>query len=285
MADINLTEKELGFINDCVMGKRGVLKETPGAPFPSLYRKGIIEKKDGGLVVAKQFRDLFYTEEQIVEITPEAVVLESDTEPKPVQHHKKPIIAVFNPGLTKANEPFEGYMDLMKDLCDGLDEKVTKGTDEFALIEKVKGIHFKAKRALEAEGEAPVIDQVSTDVKRPMWIKKLAPVVAAYFGVETARGTEEDRKCAVFTGEGHMCAAARAAFDYMYKIGNRRAQRRYDQLLFAETKGDTKGAYDSSANEYVAKAYEVFGLHKTDVVDEDGNVIGTASAIEMSKTE
>lgn len=286
MAEVKFTEKELGFINDCVMGEHGVLKEMPARPFPSLYRKGVIEKKGDEFFVGKQFRDMFYTEEQVVDITPDGVVLESDLKPKPEAGPKaKSIVEVYNPDVTKANEPFEGYMDLMRDLCDGLDEKRSKDIDECDLIEKVPAIHFKAKRAREAEGDACELEQVSMATKRPLWIRDLAPVVAAYFGVEAKRGEGYAKKRAVFVGEGHMAAAARIAFDYLYKIGNRRAQRHYDSLLFGGSKDKTHGVYEADARGYIDAAIEIFGHRATDVLDESGEVVGEASAIEMSVQE
>ena len=44
MAEITFTERELGFINECAIDKKGVLVEMPANPFPSLYRKGVIAK-------------------------------------------------------------------------------------------------------------------------------------------------------------------------------------------------------------------------------------------------
>lgn len=68
MVEVTFTEKELGFINECAIDKKGVLVEMPANPFPSLYRKGVITKKGDDLTVTKDFRDMFCLADQVVHI-------------------------------------------------------------------------------------------------------------------------------------------------------------------------------------------------------------------------
>ena len=68
MAEVTFTEKELGFINECAIDKKGVLVEMPANPFPSLYRKGVIAKKGDDLTVTKDFREMFCLDGQVVQI-------------------------------------------------------------------------------------------------------------------------------------------------------------------------------------------------------------------------
>ena len=104
----------------------------------------------------------------------------------------------------------------------------------------------------------------------------LGEMCARYFGVghhlDSARDT-------YFDGEGYMASACEFSYKYLFTLGNRIAQRHYDDLLV--TGGETRGAYNKKADEFleeVAKRFQKWSDEWAEahtVVDpETGEAIG-----------
>lgn len=289
MAEVKFTEKELGFINECTIDKKGAIVEMPANPFPSLYRKGIIKKgKDGSLVVPKEFRDMFYLDSQVIKVDltqePEPEP-EPESEPVPCPEPKKqqakprkkaekepakPIVK-FKYGetgdvLLPDGVP-EEYAEFRQLAAAGLNDRRTKGIDEFVLIEKVAEVKEIAREARAENGSEGEREERTLVGSRKRWRYDLADAVAAYFGVKWAK---EGREIA-FTGDLYMAGAAELAFEYLYIIGNRRAQRFYDDCL-ADGK-PTVGIYNEKAEEFMEAVIERLRPEPMEV-EVDGEVAG-----------
>lgn len=149
MAEVTFTEKELGFINECTIDKKGVLVEMPANPFPSLYRKGVIAKKGDALTVTKDFRGMFCLEGQVVHIDL------TKAEDEPENGGKK-----FKYGETGdviiEDAPVD-YADFRQAIAANLRDRRTKGIDEFQLIDKAVQVYDAAREARAATAtRAPV---------------------------------------------------------------------------------------------------------------------------------
>ena len=82
---------------------------------------------------------------------------------------------------------------------------------------------------------------------------------------------EVDKREIVFTGDLYMAGAAELVFEYLFKIGNRRAQRCYDERLFAGE--PTVGVYAEKAAEFMAEVEKRL-QHEGADVEVDGEVVG-----------
>lgn len=285
MAGVKFTERELGFIDECTIDKKGAIVEMPANPFPSLYRKGVIEKgKDGSLVVPKEFRDMFYLDSQVVKVdlTKEP---EQESEPVPCPEPKKrrakprkkaekepakPIVK-FKYGetgdvLMPGGVP-EEYAAFRQLAAAGLNDRRTKGIDELVLIEKVAEVKEIAREARAENGSEGEREERTLVGSRKRWRYGLAGAVAAYFGVKWAK---EGREIA-FKGDLYMAGAAELAFEYLYIIGNRRAQRFCDDCL-ADGK-PTVGVYNGKAEEFMRAVIERLQPEPIGV-EVDGEVAG-----------
>ena len=287
MAEVKFTERELGFINECTIDKKGAIVEMPANPLPSLYRKGVIEKgKDGSLVVPKEFRNMFYLDSQVIKVDltqePEP---EQGSEPVPCPEPKKqrakprkkaekakakPIVK-FKYGetgdvLLPDGVP-EEYAAFRQIAAAGLNDRRTKGIDEFVLIEKVAEVKEIAREARAENGSEGEREERTDKGSRKRWRYELADAVATYFGVEFARDGRE----IVFRGDLYMAGAAELAFEYLYIIGNRRAQRFCEDLL---ADGEPAvGVYNEKAEEFMEAVIE--RLHPEPMeVEVDGEVAG-----------
>ena len=305
MAEVKFTEKELGFINECTIDKKGAIVEMPANPFPSLYRKGVIEKgKDGSLMVPKEFRDMFYLDSQVVRVTvkPAGTMVEHvaevrgwqdyvepepepESEPVPCPEPKKqqakprkkaerepakPIVK-FKYGETgdvlMPDGVPEEYAAFRQLAAAGLNDHRTKGIDEFVLIEKVAEVKEIAREARAENGSEGDREERTDKGSRKRWRYDLAEAVAAYFGVKCARDGRE----IVFRGDLYMAGAAELAFEYLYIIGNRRAQRFYDDRL---ADGEpTVGVYNEKAEEFMGAVRERLQPEPMKV-EVDGEVAG-----------
>ena len=285
MAEVKFTEKELGFINECTIDKKGAIVEMPANPFPSLYRKGVIEKgKDGSLTVPKEFREMFYLDSQVVKVD---LTKEPEPESKPVpcpepkkqqakprkKAEKKPAksIVKFKYGetgdvLLPDGVP-EEYAAFRRLAAAGLNDHRTKGIDEFVLIEKIAEVKEIAREARAENGSEGDREERTDKGSRKRWRYDLAEAVAAYFGIEFARDGRE----IVFRGDLYMTGAAELAFEYLYIIGNRRAQRFYDDCL-ADGK-PTVGVYNEKAEEFMEAVRERLQPEPMEV-EVDGEVAG-----------
>lgn len=289
MAEVKFTEKELGFINECAIDKKGAIVEMPANPFPSLYRKGVIEKgKDGSLVVPKEFRDMFYLDSQVVKVDltkkPEPEP-EQESEPVPCPEPKKqrakprkkaekgparPVVK-FKYGETgdvlMPDGVPEEYAAFRQLAAAGLNDRRTKGIDELVLIEKVAEVKEIAREARAENGSEGDREERTDKGSRKRWRYGLAGAVAAYFGVKWAK---EGREIA-FKGDLYMAGAAELAFEYLYIIGNRRAQRFCDDCL-ADGK-PTVGVYNDKAEEFMRAVIERLKPEPMEV-EVDGEVAG-----------
>lgn len=289
MAEVKFTEKELGFINECTIDRKGAIVEMPANPLPSLYRKGVIEKgKDGSLVVPKEFREMFYLDSQVVKVdlTQEPVPEpEPESEPVPCPEPKKqrakprkkaekepakPVVR-FKYGetgdvLLPDGVP-EKYAAFRQLAAAGLNDHRTKGIDELVLIEKVAEVKEIAREARAENGSEGDREERTDKGSRKRWRYDLAEAVAAYFGVKCTRDGRE----IVFRGDLYMAGAAELAFEYLYIIGNRRAQRFYDELLAAGE--PTIGAYNEKAEEFMVAVRERLPPEPMEV-EVDGEVAG-----------
>lgn len=259
MAEVTFTEKELGFINECAIDKTGVLVEIPANPFPSLYRKGVIAKKGDALMVTKDFRDMFYLDGQVVHIDL------TKAEGEPEDGGKK-----FKYGETGdviiEDAPVD-YAGFRQAIAANLRDRRTKDIDEFQLIDKALQVYDAAREARAANGDEGTRSEHTTVGSRKHWRYALADTVSAFFGV----GVAVDKREIVFTGDLYMAGAAELVFEYLFKIGNRRAQRCYDERLFAGE--PTVGVYAEKAAEFIAEVEKRL-QHEGADIEVDGEVVG-----------
>lgn len=259
MAELTFTEKELGFINECAIDKTGVLVEIPANPLPSLYRKGVIAKKGDALMVTKDFRDMFYLDGQVVHIDL------TKAEGEPEDGGKK-----FKYGETGdviiEDAPVD-YAGFRQAIAANLRDRRTKDIDEFQLIDKALQVYDAAREARAANGDEGTRSEHTTVGSRKHWRYALADTVSAFFGV----GVAVDKREIVFTGDLYMAGAAELVFEYLFKIGNRRAQRCYDERLFAGE--PTVGVYAEKAAEFIAEVEKRL-QHEGADIEVDGEVVG-----------
>lgn len=259
MAEVTFTEKELGFINGCTIDKKGVLVEMPANPFPSLYRKGVIAKKGDALTVTKDFRGMFCLEGQVVHIDL------TKAEDEPENGGKK-----FKYGETGdviiEDAPVD-YAGFRQAIAANLRDRRTKDIDEFQLIDKAVQVYDAAREARATNGDEGTRSEHTTVGSRKHWRYDLADTVSAYFGV----GMEVDMREIVFTGDLYMAGAAELVFEYLFKIGNRRAQRCYDERLFAGE--PTVGVYAEKAAEFMTEVKKRL-QHEGADIEVDGKVVG-----------
>ena len=259
MADVTFTEKELGFINECAIDKKGMLVEMPANPFPSLYRKGVIAKKRDGLMVTKDFREMFCLDGQVVHVDPTKAEGEPECDGKKFKYGETGDVIIED-----APVDYAGFRQaIAANLCD----RRTKGVDELQLIDKAVQAYDAAREARAANGDEGTRSERTTAGSRKHWRYGLADTVSAYFGV----GMEVDRREIVFTGDLYMAGAAELVFEYLFKIGNRRAQRCYDERLFAGE--PTVGVYAEKAAEFMAEVEKRL-RHEGAEVEVDGEVVG-----------
>lgn len=258
MAGVTFTEKELGFIDGCAIDRKGVLVEMPANPFPSLYRKGVIARRGDDLMVTRGFREMFCLDGQAVHVD----LTRAEGEPGGG--------GKFRYGETGdviiGDEPVD-YAGFRQAVAANLRDRRTKGVDEFQLIDKAVQVYGAAREARAANGDEGTRSEHTTAGSRKHWRYGLADAVSAYFGV----GMGVDGREIVFTGDLYMAGAAELAFEYLFKIGNRRAQRSYDERLFAGE--PTAGVYAGKAAEFMAEVERRL-RHEGAEVEVDGEVVG-----------
>lgn len=259
MAEVTFTEKELGFINECVIDKKGVLVEMPASPFPSLYRKGVIAKKGDALTVAKDFRDMFYLDGQVVHVDLTRAEGEPEDDSKKFKYGETGDVII-------EDAPVD-YAGFRQAVAANLRDRRTKGVDEFQLIDKAVQVYGAAREARAANGDEGTRSEHTTVGSRKRWRYALADAVSAYFGVSTA----VDKREIVFTGDLYMAGAAELTFEYLFRIGNRRAQRCYDERLFAGE--PTVGVYAEKVAEFMAEVEKRL-RHEGADIEVDGEVVG-----------
>ena len=259
MAGVTFTEKELGFIDECAIDKKGVLVDMPANPFPSLYRKGVIAKRGDGLMVAKGFREMFCLAGQVVHVDPTKAEGEPGGDGRKFKYGETGDVII-------EDEPMD-YAGFRQAVAANLDDRRTKGIDEFQLIDKAVQVYDAAREARAANGDEGTRSEHTTAGSRKHWRYGLADTVSAYFGVRM----EVDRREIVFTGDLYMAGAAELTFEYLFKIGNRRAQRRYDERLFAGE--PTVGVYAGKAAEFMAEVEKRL-RHEGADIEVDGEVVG-----------
>lgn len=259
MAEVTFTEKELGFINGCTIDKKGVLVETPANPFPSLYRKGVIAKKGDGIIVTKGFRDMFCLDGQVVHID----LTKAEGEPGDSGRRFK----YGETGDVIIEDAPVDYACFRQAVAANLRDRRTKGIDEFQLIDKAVQVYDAAREARAANGDEGTRSEHTTIGSRWHWRYALADTVAAFFGVDM---DVEEREI-VFTGDLYMAGAAELAFEYLFKIGNRRALRCCDELMFSGK--STVGVYAGKAAEFMAEVEKRL-RHEGADIEVDGEVVG-----------
>lgn len=259
MAEVTFTEKELGFINECAIDKKGVLVEMPANPFPSLYRKGVITKKGDDLTVTKDFRDMFCLADQVVHID----LTKADGGPEDGTKKFK----YGETGDVIIEDAPADYAGFRQAIAANLRDRRTKGIDEFQLIDKAVQVYDAAREARAANGDEGTRSEHTTIGSRWHWRYALADAVAAFFGVSM----EVDKREIVFTGDLYMAGAAELTFEYLFKIGNRRAQRYCDELLFSGK--STVGVYAEKAAEFMAEVEKRL-QHEGTSIEVDGEVVG-----------
>lgn len=259
MAGVTFTEKELGFIDGCAIDKKGVLVEMPANPFPSLYRKGVIAKKGGDLIVTKGFRDMFCLDGRVVHID----LTKAEGEPEDTGRRFK----YGETGDVIIEDAPVDYAGFRQAVAANLRDRRTKGIDEFQLIDKAVQVYDAAREARAANGDEGTRSEHTTVGGRWHWRYALADTVAAFFGV----GMDVDRREIVFTGDLYMAGAAELAFEYLFKIGNRRALRCCDELMFSGK--STVGVYAEKAAEFMAEVERRL-RHEGTEVEVDGEVVG-----------
>lgn len=269
MSEVKFTEKELGFIDECTIDKKGVLVEMPANPFPSLYRKGVISKKGDDLTVAKDFRGMFCLDSQVVHVDLTKAEGEPEDDGKKFKYGETGDVII-------EDEPMD-YASFRQAIAANLRDRRTKGVDEFQLIDKVAQVYETAREARAANGDEGTRSEHSTVGSRKRWRYDLADAVSAFFDV----GMEVDKREIVFTGDLYMAGAAELAFEYLFKIGNRRAQRCYDERLFAGE--PTVGVYAEKAAEFMAEVEKRL-QHEGAEVEVDGEVVGEV-VVDLDRVE
>lgn len=259
MAEVTFTDKELGFIDECAIDKKGVLVEMPANPLPSLYRKGVIAKKGDDLMVAKDFREMFCLDGQVVHIDLTKAEGEPEGDGKKFKYGETGDVLI-------EDEPMD-YAGFRQAIAANLRDRRTKGIDEFQLIDKAVQVYDAAREARAANGDEGTRSEHTTIGSRRHWRYALADAVAAFFGV----GMDVDKREIVFTGDLYMAGSAELAFEYLFKIGNRRAQRYCDERMFAGE--STVGVYAEKAAEFMAEVEKRL-RHEGAEVEVDGEVVG-----------
>lgn len=259
MAEVTFTEKELGFIDECAIDKKGVLVEMPTNPLPSLYRKGVIAKGGGGLTVRKDFRKMFCLDSQLVHVDLTKAEGEPEGNGRRFKYGETGDVII-------ADAPVN-YARFRQAVAANLRDRRTKGIDEFQLIDKAVQVYDAAREARAANGDEGTRSEHSTVGSRAHWHYELADTVSAYFGV----GMEVDNREIVFTGDLYMAGAAELAFEYLFKIGNRRAKRCCDELMFAGK--SAVGVYAEKAAEFMAEVKKRL-RHEGANIEVDGEVVG-----------
>lgn len=270
MAEVTFTEKELGFINECAIDKKGVLVEMPANPFPSLYRKGVIAKKGDDLTVTKDFREMFCLADQVVHIDLTKAEGEPEDDGKKFKYGETGDVII-------EDTPVD-YAGFRQAIAANLRDRRTKGIDEFQMIDKAVQVYDAAREARAANGDEGTRSEHTTVGSRKHWRYDLADTVSAYFGV----GMEVDKREIVFTGDLYMAGAAELTFEYLFKIGNRRAQRYYDERLFAGGES-TVGVYAEKAAEFMAEVKKRL-QHAGADIEVDGEVVGKV-VVDLDHTE
>ena len=252
MAEVKFTEKELGFINGCAIDKKGNLTRMPANPFPSLYRKGVIEKRKDRFVVTKEFRDMFYLEDQVVDLTiPEAkpeAEIETDASPK---HAAVPVNVG---GFAWPDELPADLVEFRIYLGNILKVGSTKGVeDEFVFIDCIEDVLEFTREVVAKNGKEASSECGTAIGKRKSWRTRLGEICAQYFGVGHLLDGARDT---YFSGEGYMASACEFSYKYLFTLGNRIAQRHYDDLLAAG--GETRGSYNKKADVFLEEVTKRF---------------------------
>lgn len=268
MAEVTFTGKELAFIGGCAIDKKGVLVEMPADPFPSLYRKGVIAKKGDDLIVTKDFRDMFCLDGRVVHID----LTRAEGEPEGGRKFK-----YGETGDVIIGDAPVDYAGFRQAVAANLRDRRTKGIDEFQLIDKAVQVYDAAREARAANGDEGTRSEHTTVGSRRHWRYALADTVAAFFGVTM---DVEEREI-VFTGDLYMAGAAELAFEYLFKIGNRRAQRHCDELMFSGE--STVGVYAEKAAEFMAEVERRL-RHEGADIEVDGEVVGEV-VVDLDRTE
>ena len=251
MAEVKFTEKELGFIDECTIDKQGNLTSVPASPFPSLYRKGVIEKRKDRFVVAKEFRDMFCLEDRVIDLTipeakPEAGV-ETDASPK---HDTVPVNVG---GFAWPDELPADLAEFRVYLGNVLKVGSTKGVDdEFTLIDCIEDVLEFTRKTIAKNGEEASTECGTAIGKRKSWRTRLGEMCAQYFGV----GHHVVDRDTYFDGEGYTASACEFSYKYLFTLGNRIAQRYYDDLL--EAGCETRGFYNRKAYEFLEEVAKRF---------------------------
>lgn len=249
MAEVKFTEKELGFINECTIDKQGNLTSMPANPFPSLYRKGVIEKRKDRFVVTKEFRDMFYLEGQVIDLTVPEAKPEAETGASP-EHTTVPVNAG---GFVWPDELPADLVEFRIYLGNILKVGSTKGADdEFVFIDCIEDVLEFTRKTVAKNGEEASTECGTAIGKRKSWRTLLGKLCAQYFGV-THRVVDRDT---YFDGEGYMASACEFSYKYLFTLGNRIAQRYYDDLL--EAGNETRGFYNQKAYEFLEEVEKRF---------------------------
>lgn len=274
MAEVKFTEKELGFINECAIDKKGNLTSMPANPFPSLYRKGVIERRKDRFVVTKEFRDMFHLEDQAIDLTvPEAkpgAGVETGASPK------RDTAPVDAGGFAWPDELPADLAEFRIYLGNILKIGNTKGAeDEFMFIDCIEDVLEFTREVVAKNGEEASSECGTAIGKRKSWRTRLGDMCARYFGV----GHQVIDRDTYFDGEGYMASACEFSYKYLFTLGNRIAQRHYDDLL--EAGCETRGSYNKKADEFLEEVAKRFQKWTEDwqlahaVIDpETGHVVG-----------
>lgn len=247
MAEVKFTEKELGFINECTIDKQGNLTNMPANPFPSLYRKGVIEKRKDRFVVAKEFRDMFYLEGQVIDLTVPEAKPEAGADPEHVTVPAKAGWFAWPDELPADLAEFRVYLGNI--LTFGSTKCID---DEFTFIDCIEDVLEFTCKVVAENGEEASTECGTAIGKRKSWRIRLGELCAQYFGV----GHQVVDRDTYFDGEGYMASACEFSYKYLFKLGNRIAQRHYDDLL--EAGGETRGSYNRKADEFLEEVAKRF---------------------------
>lgn len=269
MAEVTFTERELAFIDGCAIDRKGVLVEMPANPFPSLYRKGVIAGKGDELTVTRGFRGMFCLADRVAHIDLTKAEGEPGDGTKRFRYGETGDVII-------EDAPVD-YAGFRQAIAANLDDRRTKGIDEFQLIDKAVQVYDAAREARAANGDEGTRSEHTTIGSRWHWRYALADTVAAFFGV----AMDVDRREIVFTGDLYMAGAAELTFEYLFRIGNRRALRCYDERLLAGE--PTVGVHAERAAEFMAEVERRL-RHEGADIEVDGEVVGEV-VVDLDRTE
>lgn len=216
---------------------------------------------------------MFYLESQVVDLTVPEAKPEAEAKAGADPEHVKAGWFAWPDELPADLAEFRVYLGNI--LTFGSTKCVD---DEFTFIDCIEDVLEFTRKVVAKNGEEASSECGTAIGKRKSWRIPLGELCAQYFGV----GHQVIDRDTYFDGEGYMASACEFSYKYLFKLGNRIAQRHYDDLLAAG--GETRGSYNKKADEFLEEVTKRFQKWSDEwaeahtVVDpETGEAIGEIS--------